>query len=73
MHFSPHGWEFDYTIIYRLIFLSYYDIHFMCKFDVLSNKYIQINKFYKLVWSEFLATEPEVPGSIYGAIRWSEK
>jgi hypothetical protein len=24
-------------------------------------------------WSEFLATDPEVPGSIPGAVRFSEK
>jgi hypothetical protein len=24
-------------------------------------------------WSEFLATDPEVPGSIFGATRFSEK
>jgi hypothetical protein len=24
-------------------------------------------------WSEFLATDPEVPGSVHGATRFSEK
>jgi hypothetical protein len=26
-----------------------------------------------ILWSEFLATDPEVPGSILGATRFSEK